>query len=212
MAKSADQQQGLTKTGASMGTALYISPEQAEGKRDIDLRTDISSIGATLDHLLAGAPPYKAQSAISMMMNHVGADIPDVRSVDPSLPATLAEVVFKMLQKAPEDRHGSCAELIAGLHAAHAALQEPRPIPSAKPAVARAATPAPPKAGSPFPGLRCTGWVLPPACSPGFPTGPCAPVRPDNPRRQQRQRYTPNITFGHPCLLGGWRRANSGCC
>ncbi len=151
LAKSSDQQQGLTMTGASMGTPLYISPEQAEGKRDIDLRTDIYSLGATLYHLLAGAPPYTAQSAISMMMKHVGADIPDVRSVDPSLPATLAEVVFKMLQKAPEDRYGSYAELIAGLHAAHAALQEPRPIPTAQPAVIRAATPAPPKAGSPFP-------------------------------------------------------------
>ena len=150
LAKSSDQQQGLTMTGASMGTPLYISPEQAEGKRDIDLRTDIYSLGATLYHLLAGAPPYTAQSAISMMMKHVGADIPDVRSVDPSLPATLAAVVFKMLQKAPENRYGSYAELIADLHAAHAALQEPRPIPTAQPAVEEAPTPAPPKAGSPL--------------------------------------------------------------
>ncbi len=149
LAKSSGQQKGLIMTGASMGTPLYISPEQAGGKRDIDLRTDIYSLGATLYHLLAGAPPYTAQSAILMMMKHVGADIPDVRSVDPSLPATLAVVVFKMLQKAPENRYGSYAELIADLHAAHAALREPRPIPTAQPAVKEAPTPAQPKAGSP---------------------------------------------------------------
>lgn len=52
-------------TGASLGTPLYISPEQAEGRRDINLRTDIYSLGTTLYHLIAGAPPYTGESVLS---------------------------------------------------------------------------------------------------------------------------------------------------
>jgi hypothetical protein len=124
LAKSSDQQQGLTMTGASMGTPLYISPEQAEGKRDIDLRTDIYSLGATLYHLIAGVPPYTADSAISVMMKHVGAPVPDVRSMDSSIPAVLASVILRMMQKAPEERYASYEDLGADLQRAYASLSD----------------------------------------------------------------------------------------
>jgi serine/threonine protein kinase len=130
LAKSSDQQQGLTMTGASMGTPLYISPEQAEAKRDIDLRTDIYSLGATLYHLLAGAPPYKADSAISVMMKHVGAPVPDIRQTDPSIPPALSDVIIRMMQKAPGDRHESYEELRTDLQNAYAALSEPSAAPA----------------------------------------------------------------------------------
>jgi serine/threonine protein kinase len=125
LAKSSDQQQGLTMTGASMGTPLYISPEQTEGKRDIDLRTDIYSLGATLYHLIAGTPPYTGESSISVMMKHVGAPVPDIRDLDPSLPPALSAVLVKMMQKAPADRYGSYEELGAALRNAYAALSDP---------------------------------------------------------------------------------------
>lgn len=128
LAKSSDQQQGLTMTGASMGTPLYISPEQAEGRRDMDLRTDIYSLGATLYHLLAGAPPYTAESAISVMMKHVGAPVPDIRVLDPSLPSALSAVLVRMMQKAPGDRYGSYEELGVDLQKAYAALSDPSSV------------------------------------------------------------------------------------
>ena len=130
LAKSSDQQQGLTMTGASMGTPLYISPEQAEGRRDIDLRTDIYSLGATLYHLIAGAPPYTADSAISVMMKHVGAPVPDIRTIDSSIPAVLAAVILRMMQKAPEERYASYEHLGADLQGAYAALLEPPVVPA----------------------------------------------------------------------------------
>ena len=125
LAKSSDQQQGLTMTGASMGTPLYISPEQAEGRRDIDLRTDIYSLGATLYHLIAGVPPYTADSAISVMMKHVGAPVPDVRAIDSSIPPALASVILRMMQKAPEERYSSYEDLGADLQRAYGSLSEP---------------------------------------------------------------------------------------
>lgn len=125
LAKSADQQHGLTMTGASMGTPLYISPEQAEGKRDISLGTDIYSLGATLYHLLAGEPPYLGDSAVGVLLKHVTAPVPDIREVAPSIHPVVAAVIAKMMQKLPKDRYQSYEELTKGLAAAYQALSTP---------------------------------------------------------------------------------------
>jgi formylglycine-generating enzyme required for sulfatase activity/serine/threonine protein kinase len=111
LAKSSDQQHGLTVTGASMGTPLYISPEQAEGARAVDFRTDIYSLGATLFHLVAGTPPFHGESAVSVLLKHVTAPVPNLQEIDPSLPPALAWVIAKMMQKSAADRYASYAEL-----------------------------------------------------------------------------------------------------
>ncbi len=128
LAKSASQEISLTMTGASMGTPLYISPEQTEGRRDIDLRSDIYSLGCTLYHLLCGAPPYTGNSAVSVMIKHVSAPVPNLHALHPELHPTLAAVVSKMMQKAPADRHQNYAELTADLHAAYNALLILHPV------------------------------------------------------------------------------------
>jgi hypothetical protein len=122
LAKSAGQTQGLTMTGASMGTPHYISPEQTEGKKDVDLRTDIYSLGCTLYHMLCGQPPYKADSAVAVMMKHVSAPVPDLRSVWPECPAELASAVMKMMQKRPAERQQSYEEVNADLRRAYDVL------------------------------------------------------------------------------------------
>lgn len=127
LAKSSDQQHGLTVTGASMGTPLYISPEQAEGRRFIDLRTDIYSLGATLFHLIAGTPPYLGESAVSVLLKHVTAPVPNLQEVDPTLPAAIALAVSKMMQKEPANRYGSYAELNAALRSVYEGLW-PEPV------------------------------------------------------------------------------------
>ena len=104
LAKSTSQEQSLTMTGSSMDTPNYISPEQAEGAKEIGIGTDIYSLGCPLFHMIAGTAPYSGESAFSIMMKHVSAPITDLRQVRPECPATLAAVLAKTMQKSPADR------------------------------------------------------------------------------------------------------------
>ncbi len=125
LAKSCEGDVGMTMVGTSMGTPLYISPEQAEGRKEIDLRTDIYSLGATLFHLLTGRPVYSGGTAVSVMVKHVSAPIPEIRALTPDLPEELAATVLRMLQKVPEDRYGGYPELAEDLQRAYAWLMNP---------------------------------------------------------------------------------------
>jgi len=87
LAKCAGQTQGLTITGHSMGTPHYISPEQVEAMKDVDLRADIYSLGCTLYHLLSGHPPFDGNSAVAIMMKHVNGPVPELPSVWPECPS-----------------------------------------------------------------------------------------------------------------------------
>jgi formylglycine-generating enzyme required for sulfatase activity/tRNA A-37 threonylcarbamoyl transferase component Bud32 len=119
LAKSAGQTQGLTMTGASMGTPHYISPEQVEAMKDVDLRADIYSLGCTLYHLLSGHAPFDGNSAVATMMKHVNAPTPDLRSVWPECPTELAAAVLKMMQKRPAERQQTYEEVNADLRRAY---------------------------------------------------------------------------------------------
>ena len=125
LAKSTSQEQSLTMTGASMGTPNYISPEQAEGAKEIGIGTDIYSLGCSLFHMIAGTAPYSGESAFSIMMKHVSAPITDLRQVRPECPATLAAVLAKTMQKSPADRQQSYDELLADFRRAYENLNEP---------------------------------------------------------------------------------------
>jgi formylglycine-generating enzyme required for sulfatase activity/tRNA A-37 threonylcarbamoyl transferase component Bud32 len=122
LAKVAEQTQGLTVTGASMGTPHYVSPEQAEGKKDVDLRADIYSLGCTLFHLLSGKPPYAGESALAVMMKHVSAPVPNLKQVWPECPEELAAAVMKMMLKAPAARQQSYGEVNTDLRRAYDVL------------------------------------------------------------------------------------------
>ena len=115
LAKSLGQVEEQGITGASMGTPHYMSPEQAEAKKDTDFRTDIYSLGCTLFHLLSGQLPYVDDSAVVVMIKHVSAPVPDLRSVWPECPVELATAVQKMMQKQPADRQQTYEEVIADL-------------------------------------------------------------------------------------------------
>jgi formylglycine-generating enzyme required for sulfatase activity len=122
LAKSVGQAPGLTSTGAIMGTPYYISPEQLEAQKDVDLRADIYSLGCTLYHLLCGQPPYVGNSAAVIMMKHMSAPVPDLRTARPECPAELAATVEKMMQKLPADRQQNYVEVIEDLHRAYDVL------------------------------------------------------------------------------------------
>lgn len=104
----------LTQSGVTMGTPLYMSPEQVEGK-PLDPRTDIYSFGVTCYHMLAGRPPFKGANAFEVALHHVRTEPEPLANLRPDLPPELCAVVHKMMAKRPEDRYASCAELLGDL-------------------------------------------------------------------------------------------------
>ncbi len=104
----------LTQIGVTMGTPLYMSPEQIEG-RQLDSRSDIYSLGVTAYHMLAGEPPFTGDSPLAVAVQHLNQPAPPLASRRPDVPARLAEIVGRMLAKKPEDRFSDpsalCQEL-----------------------------------------------------------------------------------------------------
>ena len=103
----------LTRTGTTLGTASYLSPEQANGEA-VDQRTDIWSLGAVLFEMLAGSPPFKGdfeQAVIYQILNREPQPLPDTSGIDPKL----AGITLRCLAKDPEDRYLSATDLVADL-------------------------------------------------------------------------------------------------
>jgi eukaryotic-like serine/threonine-protein kinase len=110
----------LTQTGAVLGTAGYLSPEQAQGTT-VDARSDIYSLGCVLYETLTGRPPFTGDSPVAIAYAHVN-DQPDPPSAHrPGIPPELEAVTMKALAKNPDDRYGSASELRDALAAARAA-------------------------------------------------------------------------------------------
>lgn len=110
-----DQQPvNLTQSGVTMGTPLYMAPEQVQGKA-IDARTDIYSFGVTAYHMLAGEPPYKGASPFDVALQHVQGTPTSLQTIRPDLPVELCAVVHKMMARDPEQRYPNCRELLKDL-------------------------------------------------------------------------------------------------
>jgi tRNA A-37 threonylcarbamoyl transferase component Bud32 len=103
-----------TATGAVIGTALYMSPEQIRGER-VDQRTDLYSIGVTLFEMVSGKPPYEADSAMTLMMMHLNDPLPNLRQIHPDVPEDLIAVIEKSLAKDAGNRYQSGAEMASAL-------------------------------------------------------------------------------------------------
>jgi serine/threonine-protein kinase len=88
----------------NVGTADYISPEQAVNSQGADIRTDLYSLGCTLYHLLAGAPPFPGKTAMQKLLQHQKEAAAPIQTVRPDVPETLAQVVHKLMAKRPEER------------------------------------------------------------------------------------------------------------
>ena len=104
----------LTQTGTTLGTPLYMSPEQIEGRR-VDHRSDIYSLGVTAYHMLAGMPPFRGDNALSVAVQHVKAQPERLENLVPDLPPALCRIVHRMLEKDPARRYSSAAELLQEL-------------------------------------------------------------------------------------------------
>jgi eukaryotic-like serine/threonine-protein kinase len=104
----------LTATGSVLGTAHYISPEQAAGDR-IGPPTDIYSLGIVLYEMLTGTLPFTGDSALAVAMRHVSDEVPAPSELNRDVPDGLDDVVAKATAKAPKDRFASGSDLAAAL-------------------------------------------------------------------------------------------------
>lgn len=105
----------LTEIGMTMGTPMYMSPEQVEG-RTLDPRSDIYSFGVTCYQMLAGRPPFSGDTALSVALQHLKRQPEPLENHRPDLPPPLCRLVHTMLAKNPEHRIQSAAELLRELH------------------------------------------------------------------------------------------------
>lgn len=101
----------LTMSGVVMGTPFYISPEQVRGARDVDHRTDIYSLGATLYHLVTGGVPYRGSSPAEIMSKHLTEPFPWPQAVNPELSEAVCRVMYKMMAKEPGERFSTMHEV-----------------------------------------------------------------------------------------------------
>lgn len=123
LAKMEDSEAHITRTGVSMGTPHYISPEQAKGLVDVDIRSDIYSIGATLYHMVVGEVPFVGSSPLVVMTKHLTEVMPFPSDRNPGVSVGLSEVICKMTEKRVEDRYQNPAELIVDLERVSEGLQ-----------------------------------------------------------------------------------------
>jgi len=105
----------LTGSGSSLGTPYYMSPEQGVNARDVDHRTDIYSLGATFYHLVTGKVPFEGSSTIEVAIKVATAKFPPLREIRPEVPAGLAEVIERMLQRQTVARYQTADELMSAL-------------------------------------------------------------------------------------------------
>jgi eukaryotic-like serine/threonine-protein kinase len=104
----------LTETGVVLGTVYYMSPEQLGGRRDLDQRADIYSLGCILYEMLTGEPPYTG-SLEQVVSRIVRAPIPSVRRLTPSVPSSVDQAISRAIAKSAADRFGAMQEFAAAL-------------------------------------------------------------------------------------------------
>lgn len=124
----ADSTATMTAASAVMGTAQYLSPEQARGEV-VDARSDLYSTGCLLYELLTGRPPFTGDSPVSVAYQHVSETPVPPSQVDPGVPAALDPLVMKALAKDPDDRYQTAADFRSDTERAIAGM----PVTSAVP-------------------------------------------------------------------------------
>jgi len=116
LAKSTeDQDSGITREGATVGTPNYISPEQVAAKKDVDIRADIYALGGSLYHMIAGAPPFTAASPILVIKKHLEEKPASLKIRNHSVSAEMNRIVMRMLEKERENRYADPTGLLGDL-------------------------------------------------------------------------------------------------
>jgi serine/threonine-protein kinase len=108
----------LTQRGMVLGTAFYMSPEQAQAFPDVDGRSDLYSLGAIMFEALAGTPPHTGSAYEAILVNICTKDADDVRQHAPEVPERVAQVITRALRRSRDDRYQSAVEFLEALQAA----------------------------------------------------------------------------------------------
>ena len=116
------ERMNLTQEGVTMGTPLYMSPEQVQGNK-VDQRSDIYSFGVTCYHMFAGRPPFRGETAIAIAMKQVNSQPAPLAKRRPDLPPVLCKLVHKMMSKKPDDRFPDAGTLLTEIRRLAKSLQ-----------------------------------------------------------------------------------------
>jgi serine/threonine protein kinase len=174
----------LTQTASVLGTAPYMSPEQAMGN-PADARSDIYSLGCVLYEMLTGKPPFMAEVAAAVLHQHVRVAPKPPRALNPAIPPALDALVLEMLAKDPSDRPQTAAEVHDRLADFETATAPTTRLPAAEALTAALAEGAIAAAEVPQMATVPQMASAPPAAS--APPGPSAPTRPLPPGRPPRR-------------------------
>jgi tRNA A-37 threonylcarbamoyl transferase component Bud32/tetratricopeptide (TPR) repeat protein len=126
VAEAKDQR--LTRTGTSLGTPGYMSPEQAMGEEDLDGRSDQYALGCVLYEMLAGHPPFTGVQVEAVVRQHLTEQPPPVTKARPTVTTQVAEVISKALSKSPPDRYKTAGEMAAALALTTTPTKERSPL------------------------------------------------------------------------------------
>jgi len=146
LAKMAGDSMDVTMAGTIVGTANYMSPEQAQG-RDMDIRTDVYSLGVVFFELITGRPPFKADDPSAVIYQHIYEKPPKPSRFAPDVPPAVDNLVLRMMAKEPEDRVRSPQELIDALKRLKEKLSV-KEVPISRPAPPAAGDTSPAAEGS----------------------------------------------------------------
>ena len=113
----------LTQEGAVSGTPLFMSPEQAHGRDDLDARSDIYSLGAVAYAMITGRPPFEGSNPLDVMIAHARDAVAPPSQLQADVPADLERVILRCLAKRPEDRYQSAESMEQALAECSAADQ-----------------------------------------------------------------------------------------
>ena len=106
--------QTITKTSTIMGSAHYLSPEQAKGSF-IDCRTDLYSLGVVIYEMVTGSLPFQADTAVTIALKHLQEEVVPPKSLNSKVPDSLNQLILKSMEKEPIKRYQSAKEMIADL-------------------------------------------------------------------------------------------------
>lgn len=110
IARAAGARQGLTMPGTVLGTATYLSPEQAQGA-EVDFRTDVYSLGMVLYEMLAGKPPFTGDSPVAVAYQQLSQTAPPPSTHNADVPPALDAIVMRAMSKNPDERQATAEEI-----------------------------------------------------------------------------------------------------